>query len=496
MGDPSIIEELTLSQRETTPSERSTSRHHRIMLDSTTLDYDATGGTLLVYKDEPFPLASIFYLSYVVRSDEDAARRPITFLFNGGPGSSSLWANIGQFGPRRTATHTPRATPPPPFLVEDNPYTLLAESDLVFIDAVGTGYSRMLGETTMHDVWGVDQDVDVFARAITRYLTITNNWNAPRFLHGESYGTTRAAALVYKLQNQGIDFNGVLLQSTLLDWTTIQPGSDQKFINILPSFAAAAWYHKLQPEHRDDVEEHVAEAWRFAQGSYASALQRGDTLGEAELLRVAEDLSKYIGLGVDYLIEHKLRVEREEFRRELLRAEGKVIGRFDSRFVADNSYVVGDGSYDPATNDAATAASRSAFLSTFREHLVKDVGFTSDLHYYALNNVLIEGNWDWSHKAPGIDEPLQIPNVALDLSAALRQNPNLKVYVLGGVYDFSTPFFGAQYDISHLFLTPELRANVWFQAYQSGHATFVDQKSAAKMKDDSSRFYAAATRRS
>ncbi|MGH9170713.1 MAG: S10 family peptidase [Acidimicrobiales bacterium] len=478
----------------TPPSERSTSRRHSILIDGTTFDYDATGGTLLVHDNKQTAVASIFYLSYVSES-RDEARRPITFVFNGGPGSSSLWANIGQFGPKRAATHTPSATPPPPYLVEDNPHTLLAESDLVFIDAVETGYSRVIGDTATHDVWGVDQDVDVFARVITRYLTVTGNWNAPRFLYGESYGTTRAAALVYKLQSQGIDFNGVMLQSTLLDWTTIQPGADQKFINILPSFAAAAWYHKRQPDHSNEVTEHVAKAWQFAQGSYASALQRGDTLGEEELARVAEELSYYMGLGVDYLVERKLRVEREHFRLELLRAEGKVIGRFDSRFVADNSYVVGDGSYDPATNDAATAGSRGAFLSSFRAHLTRDVGFTSDLDYYALNNVLIEGQWDWSHKAPGIDEPLQVPNVGLDLAAALRQNPNLKVFVLGGIYDFSTPFYGAQYDISHLFLATELRANIWFQSYPSGHATFVDAKAAAKMKDDLGRFYAAACRR-
>ena len=213
---------------------------HAIDLPGGRLEYQARAGTVRVGRDDGSPLADVFYLAYRA---ESGATRPVTFAFNGGPGSASLWLNVGGFGPRRAPTLTPHPTPPAPYAFGDNPHTLLAVSDLVFLDAVGTGFSRLAGDGRPDEVWGVDQDVEVFARAILRYLTMTGSWQAPRYLFGESYGTSRAAALVYRLQNLGADFNGVIMLSTLLNWATTQPGLDQGYINLLPSYAAAAWYH-------------------------------------------------------------------------------------------------------------------------------------------------------------------------------------------------------------------------------------------------------------
>jgi carboxypeptidase C (cathepsin A) len=430
----------------------------------------------------------------------DAVPRPVTFAFNGGPGSASLWLNIGGFGPRRAPTKTPGHTPPAPYEFGDNPYTLLPATDLVFLDAPGTGFSRISPDARPEEAWGVDQDVDIFARAITRYLTITESWQAPRYLFGESYGTARAAALVHQLQNQGLDFNGVILLSAILNFATTQPGLDQGYINLLPSYAAAAHYHGKAPGggRQPSLDAFLADARRFAAGRYAQALQLGDTLPPDKVAEVATLLSQYTGLDPALLRKCRLRVEMEDFRRLLLADEGRVIGRFDARFTAESSYAAGTGSlgsgaHDPATNDAATAGVNSAHLAGFHHHLARDLGYHSGLHYRPLHNVAIEGAWNWRHKAPGIDAPLAVPNVSLDLAAAMRRNPTLQVRVMGGYYDLATPFAGAEFDVSHLHLGPGLRTNVSFRWYRSGHMTFVDEEAIAEMSKDLHEFYASGT---
>lgn len=473
-------------------AEEAVQSHHSISFGDTAIDYTATAGTVIVRNDDGSERASMFYLGYVADRIEGRPRRPVTFLFNGGPGSASLWLNIGGFGPKRAPTATPAATPPAPYTVGDNPHSLLEFSDLVFIDAPGTGYSRLLGDTTPAEVWGVDQDVDAFARAITRYLTITNNWNAPRFLFGESYGTTRAAALVHKLQNQGLDFNGVVLLSTILNWGENHVG-EQENINLLPSFAATARYHGRCRVEADSLEELLEAAREFAQGPYANALQRGDRLPAEEERAVAERFADFTGLDVDLVLQKRFRIGMEPFRYALLADEGRVVGRFDTRFTAEHQYVVGPGSHDPATDDAATAGVNSAHLSTFREHVAGDLGYTTELAYRHLYNMQIAPLWDWHHRAPGFDEPTPVPDVSLDLSAALRRNPNLRVAIMGGFYDLATPFFGPEVDIAKLYLAPHLRANVEFRFHESGHMTFVDEVVVARMKGELRDFYAAAT---
>jgi carboxypeptidase C (cathepsin A) len=482
--DPESIDGATA--RETAITSR-----HATSINGRSVEYEATAGTVIVRDDDNSAVASMFYTAYtaVDASGEPDQERPLTFLFNGGPGSASLWLNIGGFGPKRAPTKTPRATPPAPYVFGDNPYSLLDTSDLVFLDAIGTGYSRTIGDTHPHAVWGVDQDIDAFTRAIIRYLTISGRWNSPRYLFGESYGTTRAAGLVLRLQNQGLDINGVVLLSSRLNWASSQPGVDGGFVSLIPSFAATAHYHGLAGAG-EELDAFLDRARAFARGPYAAALNQGDQLDPDEEQRVADTLAGLIGLPVATVLRYRLRIDMEPFRRELRGAEGLRIGRFDTRFTADDSYALGTGSFDPATDDAATAGVNSAHLSAYRHHLAHDLGFHSELQYRPLYNMVISRAWDWSHKAPGFDAPLLVPNTALDLSAALRRNPHLRVLVSGGVYDIATPFFGAETEISALLLSPEVRSHVSFSFHESGHMTFVDENAIARMKSDLVSFYA------
>ncbi|WP_066552972.1 S10 family peptidase [Croceicoccus bisphenolivorans] len=479
---------------QTAAMETQTGKVRRITVDGKVITYRASAGTLIISDDAGKPTATMFYVAYT-KEGTDAKDRPVTFLTNGGPGSASLWLNIGGFGPLRAPTATPRATLPAPYREQENPFTLLGESDLVFLDAIGTGYSRTIGDTPVNAYWGVDQDIDAFARGITRYITKFDRWNSPRFLFGESYGTTRSAGLVYKLQNQGLDFNGVILLSTLLNFGTGFQGSDIDAINFVPTLAATAWYHNRSASHPADLDAYLAQAREFAFGPYASALLKGDSLSAEEEDSVARQLGGFTGLSVEFLKKNRLRVGMEQYRNELLRDQGIIIGRFDTRFTAPASFASGDGAFDPATNDAATAGVTSAHLSLFRQHLVRDIGYTSELHYRPLYNAVIEPQWDNRHKAPGIDRPLPFANTGLDLAGALQRNPNLKVLVMGGVYDLATPYAGAEYDISQLYLTPNLRQNIRFAHYRSGHMTYVDDTASAEMKADLEKFYSWAMQR-
>lgn len=472
-------------------TERESVTSHEYAASGASIPYRAAAGKVIVREKDGSPLAAMFYTAYEAQT-EDTGSRPITFFFNGGPGSASLWLNIGGFGPKRASTHTPQATPPAPYAWGENPHSLLPVTDMVFIDAIGTGYSRILPGVPTSKVWGVDQDVDMFAKAVQRFLTKRGTWNRPRFLFGESYGTTRAAALTMLLQNQGIDFNGVVLLSTLLNKSTSFSGSDQSYINLLPTYAATARYHGVATHPTEDLQEFLAAVREFALGEYSSALQAGDRLSRERMSSVAHTLSLFTGISEDELIRQRLRPEMEPFRDQLLAHEERKVGRFDSRFTADNSYVVGSGRRDPATDDAATAAVNSAHLAAYREHLTHDLEYHTDLPYLPLNNMEIAAEWDWRHKAPGIDERMNIPDVGYDLAAAIRRNEALKVNIMGGIYDLATPFFHAENDVAHMFLPLELRANVEFNWYESGHMTFVDEEIITHMRSDLESFYAEA----
>jgi carboxypeptidase C (cathepsin A) len=365
----------------------------------------------------------------------------------------------------------------------------------VFIDAIGTGYSSVLPDGNSADFWGVDQDANAFTQAITQYLTQNQRWSSPKFLFGESYGTTRAAALVYRLQNVGVQVNGVVLLSTILDFAPNLPGQDQGFVNLMPTYAATAWYHNRIQRNPADFNAFLDAARDFARGPYAAALSKGDALSEAEENEVAQRLSQFTGLSVDYLKRCKLRIDMEAFRRELLKDQTTITGRFDSRFTARDSYLAASGAFDPATDDPATAGVSSAYLSSFRDYIGSELDYRPARPYKALNNMVVEPAWDWSHKAPGFDERLTTVNTAIDLSAAMRGNPQLKVLSMNGLYDLSTPFFATENALQHMLLTPELRGNVKLTYYSSGHMTYGDQTALKEMKADLVTFYSNATQK-
>ncbi len=471
------------------PVEKAVTTAHDLTLNGKPLHYKAIAGTLLLRDSEGMPNAEVFYVAYVVDTPKGAKPRPVTFLFNGGPGSASLWLHMSGLGPMTVQTATPAPTGPAPYQFGPSEQSLLDKTDLVFLDAIGTGFSHTLGTAKGADFWGVDQDTSAFTQAITRYLTVNTRWSSPKYIFGESYGTTRAAALTYQLQNRGVQINGVVLLSSLLDFAPLIPGQDQAFINALPTYASVAWYHKRTKSPQTDQATFLAGVRAFARGPYAAALAKGDTLPAEEETSVAATLSDMTGLPVEYLKRVKLRIDMEAFRRELMKDRVQVIGRFDGRFIANDSFRAATGAFDPATDDPATQGVSSAYLSSFQDYLARDLGYTSDRPYLALNNMTIEPAWDWHHKAPGYDEPQTTPNVALDLAAAMRFNPQMKLLSMNGLYDLATPFFGTENDLAHMLLTPELKANIRTTYYGSGHMTYADANALRQMKADLARFY-------
>lgn len=476
------------------PAEDAKVTTHEVTVGGKVLRYKATAATLTLRADDGRPTATMFYVAYVLDQPKGAAPRPVTFLFNGGPGSASLWLHMSGLGPRSVVTASPNPTGPAPYRFGASENTLLDKSDLVFLDAVGTGYSTILPDGKPSDFWGVDQDAAAFAQAITQYLTLNRRWGSPKFLFGESYGTTRAAALAYRLQNIGVQINGVVLLSTILDFTPLLAGQDQGYVGAMPTYAATAWHHGRATREPADFNAFLQAARDFARGPYAAALAQGDALAPAEEDAVARQLSKFTGLSVDYLKRCKLRIDMEAFRRELLKDQATVIGRFDSRFTARDSYLAANGAFDPATDDPATAGVSSAYLSTFRDYLAGELGYVSDQPYRALNNMVVEPAWDWRHKAPGFDDRLTTANTALDLSAAMRGNPQMKVLAMNGLYDLATPFFATETALRHMLLTPDLRGNVALTYYASGHMTYGDQAALKQMKADLAKFYDSAVR--
>jgi carboxypeptidase C (cathepsin A) len=457
---------------------------HSITAQGRTIAYKATAGTLTIRNDEGKPTASVFYVAYTQDGSKPGTRRPITFLYNGGPGSASLWLHMGSFGPMRVQTANPEYIKPAPYAFGPNPDTLLDKTDLVFIDAVGSGYSRPLGEAKGKDFYGVDQDADAFARAIIRYVTKNSRWNSPKYIFGESYGTTRSGALAYQLQDRGVALNGVIILSSILNYGVRQPGFDQIYLTYLPSYAATAWYHNRIPNKPADISAFLAEVRAYAAGPYAAALAKGHNLSDAERDAVAQQVSAYTGLSVDFLKRSNLRVDLNRFRKELLRDQRLTVGRYDSRYTGVDSDAAGEG----ADYDASDTSISGAFIATLSDYLANGLGYKTDLPY--LPSARTEGwRWDFTHRAPGSRQPQSTPDVAIDLSAAMRTNPYLKVLSLNGWYDMATPFFGTEYDLSHMMLEPGERRNVEFRYYPSGHMAYLNPDALHMLHRDLAAFY-------
>ncbi len=469
------------------PPERSSVTKHELTLNGRALHYTATAGTLLIDGEDNKPYGSVFYVAYTEDGISDPRTRPVTFLYNGGPGSASLWMHMGSFGPVRVVTASPEATAPAPYQIVPNEYSLLDKTDLVFVDAVGTGFSRAVGNATEKNFAGTDQDVVAFNKFITRYITVNQRWNSPKFLYGESYGTTRSAALADSLENDGIACNGVILMSTILNYFELAPGLDNDFIGDLPSFAAIAWHYNKLAKKPSDFKEFLDEVRAFARGPYADALAQGDALPESQVDAVAAKMSAYTGISVQYIKEANLRISASRFRKELLRGDREILGRYDARFEGTDFDAAGETpGYDPSSTGIT-----AAFVSAFHDYLERDLKYSSKEEYYTHGINVIQ-SWDWNHHVPGSRQPLHEPYVAGDLADAMRKDPHLKVFSANGLFDLATPFFKTEYDLSHMELDPKLRHNVEFGYYPSGHMIYLNVEALKQLKSDLAKFYSAA----
>jgi carboxypeptidase C (cathepsin A) len=472
------------------PKPESSVTQHRISVGGKSLEYTATAGTLIVRDDEDKPIASIGYVAYT-RRDVKEGSRPITFAFNGGPGSSSVWLHMGVLGPKRVVVSDPTPTPPGPYRTVDNEFGLLDKSDLVMIDPVGTGISHAVCDHHDEEFWAVDPDIDSISRFIAQYLSDNERWTSPKYLLGESYGTTRGPGIVnYLRTRRSLAFNGLILVSVATDIEAIfanLPGNDRPYAVYLPAYAAVAWYHKMLPTQPPALEPFLNEARAYAMGPFADALRKGDTLTDAERQAVAQKMHEFTGLPVDYLVEADLRVAEVAFAHELLHAQRKSVGRLDGRFVGPTwDPLEKDIDYDPQSA-AISAAYASTFLDYYHGELKFGQGST-----YRTTNYSVGEKWKWTHKTGKGEQP--IVNTGVDLSEALFKDANLKVLVLNGYYDLATPFSATEYVMTHLGLPPELGARISMKYYEAGHMMYVHPPSIAKMKRDLDAFIDATAR--
>jgi carboxypeptidase C (cathepsin A) len=461
----------------------------RVTVGGRSLGYTATAGTLTVRDIEGKPTASMFYTAYSLDGTKPGTKRPITFFYNGGPGSPTFWLHMGSFAPVRLKTANPEFIKPAPYDFGPNSETLLDKTDMVFLDAIGAGYSRPLGDAKPEAFYGVDEDADVFAKAILRYVTKNGRWNSPKFLFGESYGTLRSGALAYQLQDRGMALNGVVLLSSIMNYGYRQPGLDQVYLNYLPSFAATAWYHRKLPNPPVDVATVVAQAREFAVGPYAAALAKGQTISPQEEDAVAARMSQLIGLSPGFIKQSNLRIDLARFQKELLRDQRQTIGRFDSRYTGFDPDAAGERPETDASSDAISGA----FIATFHDYVTHALGYKTDMPYRLSARDAAGWTWNWQHKAPGRGYGAQNnPNTAMDLAAAMRGNPYLKVLSLNGYYDMATPFFGTENDLGHMMLERPQQRNLSFRYYPSGHMAYVNPEALHQMKVDLAGWYDAA----
>jgi carboxypeptidase C (cathepsin A) len=469
--------------------------------------YQAEAGILVVHLKDPLdddpppraaessappppqpPEASMSYVAYF-KGDREDSQRPITFLYNGGPGSSTVWLHMGAFGPKRVLTANDQHSPAAPYRLVDNEYSLLDASDLVFIDAPGTGFGHLRGADKEKAFYGVDQDAHAFANFIVTFLSRHGRWNSPKYLFGESYGTTRSAVLAYVLQSEkAVDLNGVILLSQILafdnsaDSPQFNPGVDQPYVLTLPTYAATAWYHHKLPNQPAALEPFLAEVEQFALGDYWQALAAGNALPPGRKAEIAEKLHLYTGLSAQYIQQANLRINVGEFEKNLLGSE-ITTGRLDSRFSGPTL----DPMSKEAEYDPQSAAISSAYVSVFNDYVRKTLKFGDNKIY--KEGADIERIWDFLHQPPGSSSKVpQTTNVEPDLATAMKQNPNLKVQLNGGYFDLATPFFAALYELHQLPLQQSLQGNIETHFYTSGHMVYVHEPDLKALHDNVAAF--------
>ncbi|HSM88255.1 MAG TPA: hypothetical protein VLT16_19015, partial [Candidatus Limnocylindrales bacterium] len=426
--------------------------------------------------------AHVFYIAYTL-DGQSPERRPLTFSFNGGPGSASVWLNLGAIGPKRVRMQPDGMMPAPPYQLVDNEYTWLDQTDLVFIDPVGTGYSRAVKRDQTKKFLGLRGDIASVGEFIRLYLGRYERWSSPLFMVGESYGTTRAAGLSGYLVEHGIAFNGIMLISSILNFQTTDfaPGNDLPYVLFLPTYADAAWYHKKQPaDLQQDFNKMRSEVEQWAATGYAEALAKGDRLTAQERSAVADKLARYTGLSKTYIEQHDLRIDESHFTKELLRDQGKVIGRLDSRFVGNERDTGSEG----ARSDPSMSAIRPPYTAMFNQYVRTELGYKSDLEYYILGGGFRFDEWDWGVQRGGF------PDTAQALKDAFDKNPFMKLFVGSGYFDLATPYFGTQYTLNHMGLDGDEHKRVSLGYYPAGHMMYIQDKSLGELKKDISGFIA------
>ncbi len=452
---------------------------HEVSIAGKKFSYEAVAGTLALKEEDGKTSASLFYVAYT-RPGADPATRPITFCFNGGPGSSSVWLHLGAFGPKRVKLTEAGDAPPPPATLVANADSILDRTDLVFIDPVSTGYSRAADEKNAKQFHGVEEDIKSVGEFIRLYATRHGRWQSPRFLAGESYGTTRAANLVNHMQNRhGMYFNGVILVSTVLNFGTLrfEEGNDLPYILFLPSYTATAWFHKrLEPALLADLRRAVNEAEQFALGEYARALLLGSQLPDDRAAEVARRLARLTGLSEGYVRKSNLRVEAQRFMRELLRDQGLTVGRFDSRITGrDGNDVAERPDFDPSY-----AAVQGPFTGALNQYVRGELGFASDLEYEILTGRVQP--WNYARVASN-----RYLNVAPALREALEKNRHLRVFQASGYYDLATPYLATDHTFRHLG-RKELAKRVTTAYYEGGHMMYTHLPSLHRLREDLVRF--------
>ena len=445
---------------------------HSMQLNGKRLDYTATTGMLAI-RDEKSGASEgyMFYVAYTRDGSGNPATRPITFVFNGGPGSSTVWLHMGAFGPKRVKLLSDGGLPAPPYGYEDNPYTLLDASDLVFIDPVGTGYSRAATPKLGDKFWGVNEDIAAMGEFIRLYLSRYERWASPRYLAGESYGTTRAAGLSGYLADEGIAFNGITLISTILDFNL--DDGDNAAIYYLPSYSAIAWYHKRLPAdlQSQTVEQVTAAAEAWAGTGYRMALARGNQLTPAQRQAVVDTLARFTGLPKTVVDQNNLRISLGLFDTELLRDQRKTVGRLDGRFT---SFSMNNGAQRPAF-DPSMSNIRLSYTPVLNDYVRRELGFKDDMRYYILGGGL--DGWKPQREGSATD-------VTPSLEAAFAKNPYMKLFVAMGYYDTATPYYAVEYTIDHLAISAEARANITTGYYAAGHMVYIDDPSMKQFRAD------------
>lgn len=456
---------------------------HQITIQGKTIKYKAQTGFMQLQDEYQKPKANIFFIAYTQEGISDISRRPITFCFNGGPGSASLWLHLGVIGPKRVIMTDKGEPLPPPYKYTDNEYSWIDKTDLVFIDPVNTGYSRAVEGEKPAQFLGYVEDIESIGEFIRLYCSKNARWASPKYLAGESYGTTRAAGLANYLQDRyNLYFNGLCLISAVLQFQTIRfdKGNDLPYILFLPTYTATAWYHKKLPNdlQQKDLNTLLKEVENFALNEYATFLLKGDWASESERKNVADKLQRYTGLSAEFLASCFYRIEIGRFCKELLRKEGKTIGRLDTRITGTDYDNAGERfDFDPSLN----ATISGPYATAINQYLRQELKFETHLAYEVLTNRVQPWNYN--------NVQNRYLNVAEELRSAMAKNPALKVWVCSGYYDLATPYFATDYTFQHAFLRAEQKQNIRFTYYEAGHMMYIHKQSFLQMRKDMEKFF-------